>query len=140
MGGQIILSFCHADQISVPLFLLIRRICQLKLLAMHYNDDAILIQSLEHHRERSVRPSAAFCEAQCRTGCESAPPTLQRSGDSTKCDDNSVSSIFPIFHSFHMILPDFPHLESVPAPRMTAGHGVHICTLMHRDCCKIWKL
>jgi hypothetical protein len=34
MGGQIIHSFCHADQISVSWFLLIRRIRQLKLLAM----------------------------------------------------------------------------------------------------------
>jgi hypothetical protein len=49
---------------------------------MHYNDDGILIQSLKHPRELPVRPSA-------------------------KHDDNSVSSIFPIFSHFHLILPDF---------------------------------
>ncbi len=62
MGGQTVLSFCQADPISVSQFSLIRQILQLKVLAMHCNDDGILIQS--------------SCEAQCRTGCESAPPTI----------------------------------------------------------------
>jgi hypothetical protein len=66
MGGQTVFSFCQADPISVPQLSLIRQILQLKVLAMHCNDDGILIQSLE----------GASCEAQCRTGCESAPPTI----------------------------------------------------------------
>jgi hypothetical protein len=56
--GKIILSFCHADQISLPQFSLIRQIRQLKLLAMHYNDDGILIQTLEQPRVLLVNPSA----------------------------------------------------------------------------------
>jgi hypothetical protein len=89
-------------------------------------------QSLEHHRELPVRPSA---EQAVKVPLQS----LQGSGDSAKRDDNSVSSIFPVFHSFHMILPHFPHLESVQAPRMMAGSTVRICALMHRDNGKIWK-
>jgi hypothetical protein len=61
MEEGMILSFCHADQILVPKFLLIRairRIRWLKLLTMHYNDYGILIQSLEHPRELSMRLSA----------------------------------------------------------------------------------
>ncbi len=48
MGGQMILSFCQANQILVPQFLLIRQNRQWKLLAMHYNDDGILTKSSEH--------------------------------------------------------------------------------------------
>ncbi len=89
MGGQIILSFCHADQISVSRFSLIRRIQQPQLLAMHYNDDGILIQSLEHPRELPVRPSA---EEAVKVPLQ----PLQGSGDSAKRDDYSVSLIFPV--------------------------------------------
>ena len=99
---------------------------------MHYNDDGILIQSLECPRELPVRPSA---EQAVKVPLQ----PLQGSGDSAKRDDNSVSSIFPVFHSFHSNLPDFPHLKSVPTPRMTEGSTVLICSLMHRDNCKIQK-
>ena len=50
---------------------------------------------------------------------------LQGSGDSAKRDDNSVSSILPFYHRFYLILPDFPHTESAPAPRQ---HSVHLST------------
>jgi hypothetical protein len=122
MEGQIIISFCHADQISVLLFLLIRQICQLKWLAMHYIDDAILIQSLEHHRERPVRPSAEQAVKAPLQHCR---------GQVTQPNVMTTQFLpyFPFFHSFHMILPDFLHFESVPAPRMTAGHEVHISGL-----------
>ena len=62
-GGQIILSFCHAEQ-NVLQISMIRWIWRPQLLAVHYNDDSILIQSLGCP---PVRPK-------CRKGCESAHP------------------------------------------------------------------
>jgi hypothetical protein len=130
MGGQISLSFCHADQILVPHLSLIRPILRLKLLAMHFNDDGILIQSLERSRELPVRP--------CAEQAMKVPlQPLQGSSDSAKCDDNSVSSMFPVYPRFHSISPDLLHLESAPAPKTTAGHTVLICALMCRDHSKI---
>jgi hypothetical protein len=63
--------------------MLIRQIGLLKLLAMHYNDDGVLIQSLESPREIPVRPSA---EQAVKVPLQ----PLQGSGDSAKRDDNSV--------------------------------------------------
>ncbi len=99
---------------------------------MHYNDDGILIQSLECHKEPPVRHSA-------EQAVKVPLPPLQGSGDSANRDDNTVSSIFPVFHSFHLILHYFLHSESVLTPRMTAGSTLRICALMHRDDCKIRK-
>jgi hypothetical protein len=75
----------------VSQFLWIRLIWQPKSLATNYNDDWILIQSLELHRELPARPSA---EQAVKVPLQ----PLQGSGDSAKCDDNSVSLIFPVFH------------------------------------------
>jgi hypothetical protein len=55
---------------------------RLKLLAMHYNDDGILIQSLECPRELPVRPSA---EQAVKVPLQ----PLQGSGDSAKRDKQS---------------------------------------------------
>jgi hypothetical protein len=110
--------------------MLIRQIGLLKLLAMHYNDDGVLIQSLESPREIPVRPSA---EQAVKVPLQ----PLQGSGDSAKRDDTSVSSIFTCQYS------DFTRSESQAAkavpPRMTEGSTVHISALMHRDDSKIRK-
>jgi hypothetical protein len=79
---------------------------------MHYNDEGILIQSLEHPRELPVRPSA---EQAVKVPLQ----PLQGSGGSAKCDKQSS------FH--HEIWLNFPkihqenHLESMLAPRTMSG-------------------
>jgi hypothetical protein len=120
-------------------YLMIRWIWRLLLLAMHCNDDSILIQSLEHPRDLPVRPSA---EQAVKVPLQ----PLQGSGDSAKHDVNSVSSIFPVFPSFHSILPDFLHSNSVLAPRRQQAavpqHSAHLCTNVQRQQTvnsKVWK-
>jgi hypothetical protein len=59
---------------------------RLKVLAMHYHDDRILIQSLERPRELPVMSST-------EQAVKAPLQPLQGSGDSAKRDDNSVFSI-----------------------------------------------
>jgi hypothetical protein len=99
---------------------------------MHYNDEINLIQSFKRPREIPMRPSA-------KQAVKVPLQPLQGSGDSAKRDDNSFSSIFPVSHNFHYILPDFLYLESALAPRMTEGSAMRFCSLMYRDYSKIRK-
>jgi hypothetical protein len=88
-------------------------------LAINYNDDSIIIsiviQSLELTRELLVTPSA---EQAVKVPLQPLHGSL--AGDSAKCDNHSVSAIFPVSPRLHSISPqaDFLHSESVQA---TAG-------------------
>ena len=94
---------------------------------MYYNDDGILIQSLERHRELPVRPNA---EQAVKVPLQ----PLQGSGDSAKRNDNSVSSLFPVFHSFHLILPYFSPLGICAGAQNDGGQrSAHLLTDAQRQ-------
>jgi hypothetical protein len=57
---------------------------------MHYNDDGILIKSLERPRELLVRPSA---EQAVKVPLQALQGS-GHSGDSAKRNENSVSSLY----------------------------------------------
>jgi hypothetical protein len=134
MWGQIILSFCHTDQILVPKFSLVRQIWLLKWLAMHFNDDRILTQSLERPWEIPVRPSAEQAVKKCPSNHCRGQVTQPNVMTTQFLHYSQFSTVFTWFY------PIFLHLESVQEPRMTEGSAVHICSLMHSKIRKFWKV
>jgi hypothetical protein len=89
-----------------------------------------MIQSLER---------GVSCEAQCRTGCESAPPIIARVRWLSQTWWQFIFFDIPSFPQFSLDFTLFSPLWiwASARRRMTAGIAMHICTLMQRDNRKI---